>query len=72
MCKGVREVGLIIEDSGGMGYMVYVDENMEYDSNKNTGASMEWAMSAKSLLQERRSEIVALFEQAKYRFKLNL
>ncbi|MDR1158168.1 MAG: hypothetical protein LBK75_07670 [Oscillospiraceae bacterium] len=70
MCKEIQEIGLIIEDDGGMGYMVYVDENMEYDTNKNMGASIEWAMSAKSLLQERQSEINELFEQAKTRFNL--
>lgn len=69
MCKNAREIGLILQNDGAK-YMVYVNNNMEYCSDKNAliPTSPEEEETVKHLLENLNEQIVELYRLAKARF----
>lgn len=63
MCKGVKEYGLALYDEEeDMGYMMYVDENMQFDLQHSTGLTLGEASKAKWLLEELQTDILLQFD----------
>lgn len=63
MCKGVKEYGLALYDEEeDTCYMMYVDENMKFDSRHSTGLTQDGETKAKRLLEELQAEVLSQYD----------
>jgi len=73
MLKNIKDYGLMIYDTEeDRGYMIYVDENMIYDTENRTQLSKDSEFGAKELLNQLRSKVDEQYKLMRSEFDLCL
>ena len=68
MCRDIKRIGMILQDSKGSAHHVYVDKNLNYSADLNEGITQEEYEIVRAIMAEKQTEIAELYSMMRERF----